>query len=175
MGTRRDWYIAGAAIALVAGAALTWVAPWQGDQAPDVRIETLGGDRFELKDFRGQPVIVTFWATSCVTCVEEIPYFKALHDDLHEAGLEIVAVAMEYDPESQVRAMTEERELPYRVALDRDGSVARAFGDIRLTPTTYLVGPEGEIRQKRLGMVDPERLRERILPLLPEPDLARAE
>ena len=167
MTKRKDIWIGLLLIVVVAAAGLVWLAPWQGDRAPDVRLQTLDGDRFSLGDLRGQPVIVAFWATSCPECVKEIPYFRALHDDFNDQGLEIIAVAMEYDPESQVRAMADDRDMNYTVVLDRDGSIARAFGDIRLTPTTFLIGPDGEILHQRLGKVDMDRMRERITGLLP--------
>ena len=167
MTKRKDIWAGLIGVAVIAVAALVWLAPWQAERAPEVRLETLEGDRFALSDFRGQPTIVAFRATTCASCVEEIPHFKDLHAEFADQGFEIIAVAMEYDPPEQVRAMAEDRELPYRVVLDRDGSIARAFGEIRLTPTTFLIGPDGEILQRRLGRVDVERMRERLTGLVP--------
>ncbi|SEO96098.1 peroxiredoxin family protein [Aquisalimonas asiatica] len=172
MTKRKDvWFILLFAVVVVT-AALVWLAPWQGERAPDVRVETLDGERFTLEELRGKPVIVAFWATTCSECVSEIPHFKALYEEYSDQGLELIAVAMEYDPESQVRAMVEDRDIPYTVALDRDGSIARAFGDVRLTPTTFLVSPDGKILSQRLGMVDMDRMRERITGLLPADQVA---
>ena len=163
----KDLLIGGVAVAIVAGAALVWLAPWQGERAPDVRMTTLEGERIQLAELRGSPVILAFWATSCVTCVQEIPHFAELYEDLAPRGLQFVAVAMEYDPPNQVQAMVEAREMPYPVSLDSDGSIARAFGDVRLTPTTVVIGPDGQIIQRRMGMMDMERLRARLEEMLP--------
>lgn len=172
--TRRNKLSAGILLAVAAlAAALVWVASGSGNRAPTVELTTLDGERFTLADLHGQPTLVTFWATTCVSCVEEIPHLKALYEDLHESGFEIIAVAMEYDPPEQVRAMVADRALPYRIVLDRDGRIAEAFGEIRLTPTTFLIGPDGEIRQRRLGMVDMERMRERLLEMVPGQSVAR--
>lgn len=165
--TLKDGLIAGVGVALLAGAALVWFAPWQGERAPDVRLTTLEGESLQLSELRGKPTIVTFWATTCVTCVQEIPHLADLYEELGPRGLEIIAVAMDYDPRSQVEAMVESRRMPYTIALDSDGSAARAFGDIRLTPTTVVISPTGEIIQRRLGMLDMERLRERLETMLP--------
>lgn len=175
MTKRKDvWFIL-LFMVVVATAALVWFAPWQGERAPDVRVETLDGERFSLEELRGKPVIVAFWATTCPECVREIPHFKALYEEYGDQGLELIAVAMEYDPESQVRSMVEDREMPYTIAMDRDGSIARAFGDVRLTPTTFLIDPDGKIVSQRLGMVDIDRMRDRILGMLPENQVAAAD
>lgn len=165
--TLKDGLIAGIGVALLAGAALVWFAPWEGERAPDVRLTTLEGESIQLSDLRGKPTVVTFWATTCVTCVQEIPHFAELYEELGPRGLEIIAIAMEYDPRKQVEAMVESRRMPYTIALDNDGSAARAFGEIRLTPTTVVISPSGEIVQRRLGMPDMERLRERLENMLP--------
>lgn len=163
----KDIVIATTALAIVAGAVLIWLAPWQGERAPDIRLTTLDGETIQLAELRGSPTIVAFWATSCVTCVQEIPHFAALYEELAPRGLEFIAVAMEYDPPNQVEAMVQARNMPYTVAIDSDGSAARAFGEVRLTPTTFVIGPNGEILQRRLGMMDMERLRSRLEDLLP--------
>lgn len=172
---RKDFWGGIVAVAVVVAAGLVWLAPWQSERAPDVRLETLDGERFALADLRGQPTIVTFWATTCTSCVEEIPHLKELYETFHPRGFEIIAVAMAYDPPEQVRAMAEERDLPYRIVLDREGSIARAFGDIRLTPTTFVLGPDGEILQRRLGMLDMERLRDRLEAMVPGEPVALAD
>ncbi|MCP1672913.1 peroxiredoxin [Natronocella acetinitrilica] len=163
----KDLLIAGVAAVIVGGAVLVWIAPWEGERAPNVQWTTLDGETVQLADLRGKPTIIAFWATTCVTCVQEIPHFAELYEELAPRGLQFVAVAMEYDPPNQVQAMVKAREMPYPVAMDQDGSVAKAFGDVRLTPTTVVIGPNGEIVQRRLGMMDMERLRERLERMLP--------
>ncbi|MGZ4982242.1 MAG: peroxiredoxin family protein, partial [Methylobacter sp.] len=66
--------------------------------APDVTFTTITGQKIALKDFRGKPVIVTFWATDCPSCIQEIPDLIDLYTQYHAAGLEMIAVAMYYDP-----------------------------------------------------------------------------
>lgn len=164
---RKDLVIGILALAIVAGAVLVWMAPWTGERAPDVTFVTLDGDEIRLAERRGKPTLVNFWATTCTTCIQEMPYLVELYEELAPHGFEIVGVAMEYDPPRQVEALVEARSLNYAIALDRDGSIARAFGQVRLTPTTFLVGPRGDIAHKRLGLLDMERLREQIIDMLP--------
>lgn len=81
-------------------------------------------------------------------------------------GLEIIGVAMAYDPPDQVRAMVEQRQIPYPIVLDTQEHIARAFDDVRLTPTSVLISPEGRIAHYRLGLLDMPKLRDAIREML---------
>lgn len=154
----------GLAVVLIA-VAVIWFGPWQGGEAPDVTFRTLDGNQIALRE-SGHPTLVTFWATDCVTCVAEIPHLKQLYKDLHGQGLNLVAVAMSYDPPDQVRAMRRERKLPYAIALDANGRYAKAFGNIQVTPTTFLVDPDGRIVQRTIGELNLDRTRKQIQGML---------
>lgn len=163
---RKDMLAGVAATVILIAAALSWVAPWGKPQAPDVALQELDGSQTRLSQFRGRPVVLQFWATTCVTCVAEMPHLIELHEALAPQGLELVGVAMDYDPPRQVRNMVREKGLPYRIALDRDGSIAAAFDDVRLTPTTVLIDPRGRIVWRRMGEIDFQALGERIRGLI---------
>lgn len=83
-------------------------------------------------------------------------------------GLEFVAVAMSYDPPNYVVNFTETRKLPFKVALDNTGAVARAWGDVQLTPTTYIVNKRGDIVKRYVGAPDFAELHRLIEKLLAE-------
>lgn len=123
---------------------------------------TLDGQQVTLRDLHGKPVLVTFWATSCPSCIAEMPHLAALHEDLHGEGLEIIGVAMHHDPPERVAALVEQRDLPYTIVLDKDRSVARAFGGIGVTPTSYLITPNGRVVQRTIGEFDMAKLRSRV-------------
>ncbi len=123
-------------------------------QAPDATFTTITGQTVALKALRGKPVIVTFWATDCPACIKEIPHLLALYQRHHARGLEIIAVAMYYDPPSHVVAMTQAKQLPYLVALDLNARHAQAFGGVMLTPSTFLISPEGSIVFNKTGAFD---------------------
>lgn len=137
------------------------------EPAPDMRVKTLRGDVVELSSLRGKAVLVNFWATSCATCIEEMPDLVRLHQEWHPRGLEIVAVAMQYDPPNYVLNYAETRRLPFKVALDIDGSAAAAFGGILGTPTTYAIDPQGRIFKRYLGIPDWNELRQWLGQSLP--------
>lgn len=69
-------------------------------------------------------------------------------------GFEIVAVAMSYDPPNYVLNFVQTRQLPFPVALDIDGAHARAFGNVQLTPTSFIVGQDGTVLEQKIGELD---------------------
>ena len=132
----------------------------------DTTFTTITGERISLKALQGKPVLITFWATSCGSCVREIPHLIALHKQFHQQGLEIIAVAMAYDPPNRVVAMADEQNLPYRVVLDITSEYAKLFGRIWATPTTLLIDPNGTVAKRVVGIFDPADMQNRIEHLL---------
>ncbi|MDR2208418.1 MAG: TlpA family protein disulfide reductase [Azoarcus sp.] len=126
--------------------------------APEVSFTTLQGERFDTAALRGKVVLVNFWATTCATCIKEMPDLAKTYEKFSARGLEIIAVAMEYDSEPQVRAYADQATLPFKVALDLKAKVATGFGDVRLTPTTFLIDRQGRIVHKYLGALDLTKL-----------------
>lgn len=135
-------------------------------KAPDVTFTTITGKKIALKDLLGKPVIVTFWATDCPACIKEIPDLIDLYKQYHKQGLEIIAVAMYYDPPNHVVTLTENQQLPYNVALDLKAEHAHAFGGVQLIPSTFLIGTDGLIALKKTGAFDPAEMKTRIETLL---------
>ena len=137
-------------------------------QAPDTAFVLLDGSKKDTADFRGKVVLVNFWATSCTTCVAEMPRIISTYDKYRERGYDTVAVAMSYDPPSYVVNFTETRRLPFKVAIDNTGAVASAWGDVRLTPTSYLIDKRGEIVKRYVGEPDFAELHRLLDKLLAE-------
>lgn len=128
--------------------------------APDITVKTLKGEVVRLSALRGKVVLVNFWATSCATCVQEMPELSAVYREFQPRGLELVAVAMQYDPPNFVLNYAESKRLPFKVALDLDGKAAEAFGGILGTPTTYVIDPQGKVYKRYLGIPDWGELRQ---------------
>lgn len=166
MKSYKETAIAGFVLVVVLVFAAIWFMPDGLRAAPPLVGETLDGRTLTLEQLRGKPVLVTFWATTCPGCVEEIPHLIDLYRELHPKGLEIIAVAMAYDPPEQVRAMAQQRQIPYPIVLDRTERIAREFDNVQLTPTSVLVSPEGNIVQYRLGLLDMSKLRSTITEML---------
>ncbi|PWW45528.1 TlpA disulfide reductase family protein [Melaminivora alkalimesophila] len=161
----KKWIVAGVlAVGAVVGTVV--VLGSNVHEAPASTFVLLDGSSQTTADLRGKVALVNFWATSCTTCVSEMPDIVATYDKYRERGFETIAVAMSYDPPSYVVNFTESRKLPFKVAIDNTGAVAKAWGDVKLTPTTYLVNKRGEIVKTYVGAPDfPElhRLIERLL------------
>lgn len=83
-------------------------------------------------------------------------------------GLDFVAVAMSYDPPAYVSNFAESRKLPFKVAIDNTGEVAKQFGDVKLTPTTYLLNKRGEVIKRYVGEPDFAALHQLVEKLLAE-------
>jgi len=120
----------------------------------EIEFQLLDGRRLALKDLRGRPVLVAFWATSCKPCVEELPDLIKLYKEMRPKGFELVAVAMPYDRPLDVQNFVRARNVPYPVALDVEGKAVRAFDGVPYIPMAFLISPEGKIAYQQAGKLD---------------------
>lgn len=153
-------------LALSAAALGVWIKSSALQNAPNVVFTTLTGETFSMSDLRGHPALVTFWATDCPSCIEEIPHLIQLHQDFSGQGLKVIAVAMHYDMPSRVIAVTRAERLPYDVVVDPTGRLSAAFGDVQWTPSTFLVTQNGIITLHHTGLMDTTHVRAKIMQLL---------
>ena len=161
--SKKDILITSILIVVLGVAGILWMSPGSLSQAaPDVAMQDLDGNNFQLRELNGKPVLITFWATTCPGCLEEQPHLVELYEKLHPQGLNIIGIAMAYDPAEQVRTLTAKRQLPYTIVMDSDGELARAFGNVKLTPTTFLISPDGKIQFKKIGEMDMHRVEQSI-------------
>jgi peroxiredoxin len=152
---RKNWIkpaIVGGVVALLAAGA--YLSLTKAPAAPEVTFINLAGNKITTSSLRGKVVMVNFWATTCVTCVKEMPDMVDTYNKYKGQGLELVAVAMNYDPPNYVINFTETRKLPFTVALDSGGDIAKAFNDVTLTPTTFVIDKQGKIIKRYVGQPD---------------------
>jgi peroxiredoxin len=138
--------------------------------APASSMVLLDGKAFTTDQMKGKVTLVNFWATSCTTCVAEMPEIISAYKKFSPQGFDTVAVAMSYDPPAFVVNFAQTRQLPFKVAIDNTGAVAKAWGDVKLTPTTYLVNKKGEIVKRYVGTPDFAAMHALIEKLLAEKD-----
>jgi thiol-disulfide isomerase/thioredoxin len=136
------------------------------DEAPASTFVLLDGSKTTTAALKGKVALVNFWATTCVTCVKEMPALVATHQKYEKQGFETMAVAMNYDPPAWVLNFAQTRQLPFKVALDNTGEIASAWGDVKLTPTTYLLDKQGRIVKRFVGKPDFDALHRLIEELL---------
>ncbi len=158
--------VAGGAALVASGAALDWGSA--GATAPDSTFVLLDGSRKTTADLKGHVTLVNFWATSCMACVAEMPKVIATYEKYEARGYDTLAVAMSYDPPSYVVHYAQTRKLPFKVAIDNTGAVAKSWGDVQLTPTSYVVNKRGEIVKRYVGEPDFAELHKLIEKLLAE-------
>ena len=165
--TVKHW-AAGVAVAAFAAVGAYVYLDTGRSAAPESTFVLLDGSSQTTADMKGKVTLVNFWATSCTTCVAEMPEIVATYNKYQARGFDTVAVAMSYDPPSYVVNFTETRKLPFKVAIDNTGNVAKAWGDVRLTPSTFIVNKRGEIVKTYVGAPDFAALHVLIEKLLAE-------
>jgi peroxiredoxin len=138
------------------------------DAAPSFSYTLLDGARASSDALRGKVVLVNFWATSCVSCVKEMPQLAATHHKFKARGFETLAVAMSYDPPAAVSDFAQTRALPFGVVIDNTGAIARAFNGTRVTPTTFVIDKRGAIVKRYVGEPDFAELHALVNQLLAE-------
>ncbi len=163
----RSRYLAAivAALAIGVGAFLAF-DPFSRGPAPSVRYTLLDGRTGDVAALRGRVVLVNFWATSCAVCVREMPQLIETHRRFEARGLETLAVAMRHDAPANVVHFAQTRGLPFPVAIDASGEIAKAFGDVRATPVTLLIDRRGMIVERVVGAPDFAALNARVESLL---------
>ena len=138
------------------------------DPAPEFSYTLLDGRKANTQDLRGKVRLVNFWATSCSSCVREMPQLVATHQKFKARGFETLAVAMSYDPPAAVADYAESRQLPFGVVIDNTGAIARAHGDVKVTPTTFVIDRKGAVVKRYVGEPDFAALHDLIDRLLVE-------
>jgi peroxiredoxin len=165
---KQEFIIATFVVILFSAIAFLWFGPSGIQRAPDITFKTIDGKQVALKSLRGKPVLITFWATSCPGCIKEMPHLIELYHELHGKGLEIIGVAMPYDRPDHVLEMRNRKNIPYPIALDIKGEAVSAFGHVRLTPSSFLVNPEGLIVKHKIGEMDMQQIHNMIVSMLPK-------
>lgn len=147
----KKWFIPLLLVLLVAA---TLGVAAQKPVAPDVTFTTLDGQKISMQSLRGKTVLVNFWATDCPGCIKEMPDLIQTYQQFKSNNVEVIAVAMPYDPPAQVLNYSKEKALPFPVMHDGFGEMVKAFGNVNLTPTTFVFDAQGRRLQKTIGELD---------------------
>ncbi|NQZ54319.1 MAG: TlpA family protein disulfide reductase [Piscirickettsiaceae bacterium] len=129
---------------------------------PDLSFVDIDNQQHSLAQYQGKPILMIFWATDCPGCIKEIPELIELHATYAEQGLTMIGVAMSYDSLDHIKAMRDKRKLPYTITWDHDTQISRAFGNVRVTPTHFLIDQNGDIVMRKIGALNINLLHEKL-------------
>jgi cytochrome c biogenesis protein CcmG/thiol:disulfide interchange protein DsbE len=121
-----------------------------GDTAYDFTLQDLNGNTHTLSDYRGQPVIINFWATWCAPCRIEMPELQAAFERYEEDGLVILAIDNDEPPDAVRAFFYDEMDLTFTPLLD-DGAEVSDLYSVFNFPSTYFVNAQGEVTAIHLG------------------------
>ncbi len=124
----------------------------QGDLAPDFSLVALNGETVSLSQFRGQPVLINFWAVWCAFCRLEMPDIQKAYDEYQDEGLVVLGVNVGEDAQT-AEPFIQEMGVTFSILFDRDARVMRVYR-LRGLPTTVIVDREGVIRAIHLGLIE---------------------
>ena len=128
-------------------------APEVDHVVPDFTLPDLAGNAVSLSKYKGQVVLLNFWATWCPPCRLEMPTMEKAYQKYRDQGFAVVAVSVDAGPESAVRHFLEELDLSFQVLLDPDMETLRMFRSFSL-PTTIIIDRQGFIRSREMGYRD---------------------
>lgn len=146
-----------------AEAATAGEAPAVGYRAPDFTLSTLNGEEFTLSEYRGQPVVLNFWATWCPPCRAEIPYFQEASVK-YNGQVAIIGVD-DGETAAQVAPFAREMGITYPLPIDEQSLVSRRYR-VNSLPSTYFVDAAGIIQHLHIGLINQAVLEDQIEKLL---------
>ncbi len=129
-------------------------AATEPDRLPDVPFYGVDGAEYKMSDFKGQPVLVNFWATWCAPCVVELPSLQKLADH-YEGRLKLVGIALELQPDpSKIKSFLEKREVgDFAAYYDKNSAFMEKLA-LKGLPTSFLIGSDGLILYRFEGDAD---------------------
>ncbi|MFC0301264.1 redoxin domain-containing protein [Virgibacillus soli] len=128
----------------------------KGNIAPDFKLKTLAGDEMALSDFRGQRVLVNFWASWCGPCRAEMPDMQKFHEEKDIVILAVNLTGTETS-HSNVTDFVDEYGLTFPILLDEDSLISGLY-QIQPIPTTFLIDSDGRIHNKAFGALNYEQM-----------------
>jgi thiol-disulfide isomerase/thioredoxin len=163
--TRRDWQHSfrihvrvqvlglGAMLwAFCVGIAAQELTPWTGGPTPLLALTDYRGTHHTLAAYRNRVILINFWATWCEPCREEMPALQALQDKLGRERVVVLAVNYGESPE-KVQQFVQQVPVDFPVLLDRHTEAAQAW-QVRILPTSFVLGQDGQIRYSAVGLLD---------------------
>lgn len=134
-------------------------------EAANFSWEDTDGNTKQFSDFSGKVRLVNFWATWCGTCNDELPDL-IMYQAAHQSDFQIISISLDDEPQERIEKFVGERQLNYPVIIDDEQELSAAYGNIRVIPTSFVVGRDGKIIARLEGGIDKKFFAEKIDPLL---------
>ncbi len=122
-------------------------------QAPDWEVKRLDGSIMSSAELAGKVGVLDFWATWCPPCKEEIPGYIEMQRELEAKGVVIVGVSLDRGGPSVVEKFGQQYQINYPLVMG-DEQIVNAFGGIEAIPTTFLIDRSGQVRHRKVGMME---------------------
>ncbi|HLH39183.1 MAG TPA: TlpA disulfide reductase family protein [Bryobacteraceae bacterium] len=166
-----------AAIAILSGLAFTGCSRTSGvvkaestrKMAPDFALKDAAGKTVRLSDYRGDVVLLNFWATWCGPCQIEIPWFIDFQKNYKDRKFAVLGVSMDDDGWKSVKPYIEQRKINYPIVVGTE-ETSQLYGGIDSLPTTFIIDRGGRIAAVHTGLVSKSVYQDEINKLLDDKD-----
>jgi cytochrome c biogenesis protein CcmG/thiol:disulfide interchange protein DsbE len=139
--------------------------------APQFELKDANGAKFTLADYKDKVVLLNFWATWCVPCKAEIPWFQEFEQKFKDQGLAVVGVSMDEEGWEAVKPYIAEHKIGYRMVVGNE-QVSTLYGGIDSLPQTFMIDREGKIAAIHTGLVSKATYQKEIEDLLEKKNVA---
>ncbi len=136
--------------------------------APAFSLKDANGATVTLADFKGQVVLINFWATWCGPCKVEIPWFVEFQQKYKDRDFAVLGVSMDEDGWKAVKPYLADHKINYRVVIG-DEKLTDLYGGIDSLPTSFIIDRNGRLAATHIGLVDKSDYQNEILKLLEDP------
>ena len=137
-----------------------------GFQAPEFSLQTVDGQPVNLSDLRGKNILLNYWVTWCIPCLEEMPVLEKLYQEYQDQNVVILSVnGINQDELDTVMATIGEYAVTFPVVLDQTAVVYDAY-QVQFMPTSFFIDDQGVIRYIQLGSNTEDGLRTKIEQLI---------
>ncbi len=121
---------------------------------PEFSFTDIDGQTYTTANYLGKPLLLIFWATDCPGCIQEMPELIKLYETYSPKEFSMLGIAMAHDSIDHIQAMQADKKLPYTITWDQDNTLAQAFDNVRVTPTHFLIAPNGDIVMRKIGSLN---------------------
>jgi len=137
------------------------ISKTNGSPAPDFELTSLDGKQVKLSDFRGQAVLLNFWATWCSPCKIEMPWFVDLQKQYGPQGLAVVGVAMDDASKDDIAKFAKDMGVNYPILLGKE-AVGEAYGGVQFLPTTFYIDRKGRVVERVFGLTGKSEIEDNV-------------